>query len=86
MIAEHTQAHLRQALIFPGPIIDRETRARWTDGGRVSLAERARREIDRHIAAFEPPPLAADVAGALDARMSAEARLHGCDRLPAATA
>lgn len=82
VIAEHTQAHLRQALLFPGPIIDRESRARWTDGGRVTLAERARREIARHVAAFEPPPLAANVAGALHARMTAEARLHGCDRLP----
>jgi trimethylamine---corrinoid protein Co-methyltransferase len=82
VIADHTRAHLREAIHSPGPVIDRESRARWTDGGRVSLAERARREVDRHVAAFERPPLPADVAGALHARMSAEARLHGCDRLP----
>lgn len=84
LISKHTRRHLKQEHYVPGPVIDRANRPRWQEEGRLSLHARARREVERLLAAYEPPPLAADVRRALTERMQAEARRHGADRLPMA--
>lgn len=85
LIAKHTRRHLKTEHYRPGPVIDRANRARWLEEGGESLHHRARREVERLVAAHEPPPLPDDVRRELRRRMEAEARRHGVERLPTAT-
>lgn len=84
LIAKHTRQHLKAEHYRPGPVVDRANRARWLAEGGRSLHQRARREVDRLVAAHQPPPLPPDVTAELRRRMEAEARRYGLDRLPAA--
>lgn len=82
LIAAHTRRHLRAEIRFPGPVIDRANRARWLEEGGLSLGQRARNEVERLLAAWQPPPLPAGTAAELERVMTAEARRRGLDRLP----
>lgn len=82
LIARHTRRWLKDQISFPGPVIDRSNQSRWQEDGRLTLGERARREVARLVNAAPPSPLAADVRHALTARMAAEAAGAGLDRLP----
>ncbi|HSL24478.1 MAG TPA: trimethylamine methyltransferase family protein [Vicinamibacterales bacterium] len=82
LIAKHTRRHLREEIALPGPVIDRANHARWLEEGALSLGARARQEVARLVAAYEPPGLSADVAGELTRIMQFEARRHGMDALP----
>jgi trimethylamine--corrinoid protein Co-methyltransferase len=82
LISDHTRAHLRAEHRFPGPTIDRANRSRWEEEGHRSLGARAHDEVERHLATWEPPPLAEDVQAALTDRMTAAARAHGMSELP----
>jgi len=82
LIAAHTRRHLRHEHLFPGPVVDRAQRSRWLEEGSRPLGERARAEVARHLAAWEPVRLPAEAQAALTERMSAEARRFGMDRLP----
>jgi len=84
LIARHTRAHLRQEHHYPGPVIDRANLSRWREEGSLTLRQRARDEIGRLLAAYEPSRLPVDVRRELARRMQDEARRHGLDRLPAA--
>ncbi|MCC7174189.1 MAG: trimethylamine methyltransferase family protein [Bryobacterales bacterium] len=83
LISDHTRRHLRKEILFPGPVIDRATRARWARDGKVTLRERASREIERIIGRYQPSRLAGDRKAALTRLMQGEARRHGMDGLPA---
>jgi hypothetical protein len=48
----------------------------------LTLGERARREVDRLVAAWEPSGLGDDVKAELARRMESEARRAGMDGLP----
>jgi trimethylamine--corrinoid protein Co-methyltransferase len=82
LIAKHTRRHLRDEIAFPGPVIDRANQARWAEEGRLTLGERARREVARLAGAWEPSRLGEDVKEALVRRMDSAARRAGMDRLP----
>jgi trimethylamine--corrinoid protein Co-methyltransferase len=82
LIADHTRRHLRDEITFPGPVINRANRARWLDEGGRTLGERARAEVDRLVAAWQPTGLADEVLAELEGLMAAEAGRHGMDRLP----
>jgi len=82
LIARHTRRHLREEIALPGPVIDRANLARWTEEGRSTLGDRARREIARLVAAWQPSALGDDVKAELVRRMESEARRAGMDRLP----
>ena len=82
LIAKHTRRHLREEIAVPGPVIDRANHARWLEVGALTLGARARQEVDRLVAAYEPPGLSADVTGELTRIMQAEARRLGMDALP----
>jgi trimethylamine--corrinoid protein Co-methyltransferase len=82
LIARHTRKHLKLEHYFPGPVIDRAPRARWLEEGGTTLLERARREVARLLAAYEPVRLPAEVQQALRERMLAEARRFGLEGLP----
>jgi len=82
LIATHTRRHLRAEIGFPGPVIDRANRARWLEEGSLTLGQRAQREVERLVAAWEPPPLPAGATADLERVMTSEARRRGMDRLP----
>lgn len=83
LIAKHTRKHLRAEHHFPGPVIERANASRWRAEGGRTLGQRARAEVDRHVAAYEPPRIPDAVRRELTALMAAEAARHGLDRLPA---
>jgi len=82
LIADHTRRHLRSELTFPGPVVDRTSRARWLEEGAATLGERAAREVDRITAEHTPSRLSDDVLRELEEVMTAAARAHGMDELP----
>jgi trimethylamine--corrinoid protein Co-methyltransferase len=83
LISKHTRRHLRQEHNIPGPVIDRANRARWMEEGGLTLGERAHREVERLLAAYEPSRVPDAVKDELTRLMGAEARRYGMDRLPA---
>ncbi|MGD0485282.1 MAG: trimethylamine methyltransferase family protein, partial [Gemmatimonadales bacterium] len=82
LIADHTRKHLKAEHYFPGVTIDRANRSRWQVEGSRTLGERAHAEVERLIAAWKPPALAADVRSELTLLMRAEAKRFGMDALP----
>ena len=82
LIADHTLRHLKQEIAFPGPVIDRANRARWQDEGAQTLGQRAHREVDRLLEAYEASPLPEATSKDLTGLMEAEARRWGMDHLP----
>jgi trimethylamine--corrinoid protein Co-methyltransferase len=79
--AEHTLDHWPSELYLPGAVIDRDPRERWAAQGGLDVTARATAEVERHLAAWEPPPT--------DPRLDEEARaiiragLEGDAPLPA---
>jgi trimethylamine:corrinoid methyltransferase-like protein len=63
-------------------VIDRANQARWADEGRLTLGARARREIERLVAAWEPSRLDDHVKAQLERRMASAASRAGMDALP----
>ena len=82
LIADHTRRHVRSELSFPGPVIDRTSRARWMEEGGSTLLERAGSEVDRLLAEFEPSRIGDEVRRELEGIMAAAARSAGMDALP----
>ena len=82
LIADHTRRHLRSELTFPGPVIDRTSRARWLDDGAKTLGANAAPEDDRIISEFTPSRIGDDVRASLEEEMTAAARAAGMDALP----
>jgi trimethylamine---corrinoid protein Co-methyltransferase len=82
IIADHTRRHLRDEITFPGPVINRATRARWEEEGATGLWGRAAAEVERLIAEGQPSGLEDGKKKQLEARMLAEARGAGMDTLP----
>jgi trimethylamine--corrinoid protein Co-methyltransferase len=84
LIADHTRRHLREEITFPGPVIDRASLARWLEGGRLRLRERAAREVSRLIEQYTPSRLPEETKLELKRLMQHEAQRYGTDALPTA--
>jgi trimethylamine--corrinoid protein Co-methyltransferase len=82
LISDHTRRYLKAEHYFPGPAIDRANRSRWQADGALTLGQRAHREVDRLLAAYQPSALGDDVKAELTRLMTAEARRWGMDCLP----
>jgi len=82
LIADHTRRHLRQEHWFPGPVIDRANRSRWHEEGGLTLGERAHRQVEKLITAYEPSALPESARADLTRLMTAEAARFGMDALP----
>jgi trimethylamine--corrinoid protein Co-methyltransferase len=82
LIADHTRHHLREEISFPGAVIDRANRARWLKAGRLSLWERAAREVSRLIQRYTPSRLPEETKLELTRLMAQEAQRHGMEALP----
>jgi trimethylamine--corrinoid protein Co-methyltransferase len=85
LIAQHTRRHLKHEHYFPGPTIDRANRSRWQEEGGLSLRDRARREIERLLADYQPSGLPDDTKAELTKLMTGAARRHGMSHLPHTT-
>jgi trimethylamine--corrinoid protein Co-methyltransferase len=83
LIAKHTRKWLKAEHYFPGPAIDRANRGRWQAEGGLTLGQRARREKERLVSAWQPPRIGDAVRAELSRLMTADARKHGMERLPA---
>jgi trimethylamine--corrinoid protein Co-methyltransferase len=84
IIADHTRRYLREEINFPGAVIDRANLTRWREGGKLTLRERAAREVARLLERYTPSRLPEDIKSELTRRMTAEARRYGMDGLPRA--
>jgi trimethylamine--corrinoid protein Co-methyltransferase len=84
LIADHTRRHLREEITFPGPVIDRANLARWLEGGRLTLRERAAREVSRLLELYTPSRLPEQTKLELTRLMQREAQRYGMDALPTA--
>ncbi len=82
LISKHTRRHLKTEHFMPGRVIDRANRSRWREQGGLSLHQRARQEVERLVASYEPPGLPDDVCRELTKLMEHEARRYGIDCLP----
>jgi len=82
LIADHTRRHLREEITFPGPVIDRANRARWHEGGRLTLRERAAQEVSRLLEQYTPSRLPEETKLELRVLMQHEAQRHGMAALP----
>jgi len=82
LIAGHTRRHLREQIRFPGTVIERAPLGRWREEGERTLDERARDEVERLLAAWEPPCVGDETRRALRDRMTAAAREAGLAALP----
>ena len=82
LISDHTRRHLRTEHYFPSPVIDRANRSRWQEEGRLTLGQRAQREVARRLAAYEPTDLPETTRTRLTELMTREAARFGMDTLP----
>lgn len=83
--SKHTRRSFRKEDYIPSEVIDRDFRQTWFDKGALDINARAHRKVRELIAAYEPPPLAAEVVRELEAIATRHARAAGLDRLPART-
>jgi trimethylamine--corrinoid protein Co-methyltransferase len=82
LIADHTRKHLRDEIVFPGPVVDRANRSRWQDEGGLTLWQRADVEVGRLIAEWTPSRIGDNVKAELERLMTAEAAKFGMEELP----
>lgn len=82
LISKHTRRYLREENYMPGPTIDRANRSRWEQEGELTLGERARAEIEKHLANYQPSSLPEDIRAELTRLMEHEAARYGMDGLP----
>ena len=54
LTVDHTQKYWRSELYFPSPVIDRTNRDNWLKAGGLTLPQRARAEVDKRLAAYQP--------------------------------
>lgn len=73
LISKHTRKYLKEEFYFPGPVIDRATRARWKEEGSVSLYERAHLEVEKLTEKYSLSRLPDDNKSDLIKRMEDEA-------------
>lgn len=59
--AGHTMTHWPQELHMPSFVTDRDNRENWAKAGGKDLLQRATAEVERRLAAYEPPEIDAKV-------------------------
>jgi trimethylamine--corrinoid protein Co-methyltransferase len=82
LISKHTRKYLREEHYFPGTVIDRANLSRWEEEGRLTLAQRAKSEIDKILANHQVSSLPLEKKDELTQRMIAEAKKFNMDKLP----
>jgi trimethylamine--corrinoid protein Co-methyltransferase len=55
IMAEHTTAHWPEELYLPSRMYDRDNRENWMKAGALDADRRATADVDRRLAAYQPP-------------------------------
>jgi trimethylamine--corrinoid protein Co-methyltransferase len=79
---KHTRTWFAREQHIPSRVVDRGSLSAWQSGGNQTAPERARDQVHRLLAAYQPRPLAADVRRALSDITRHTARQFGMDDLP----
>lgn len=74
LVSDHTMGHWPAELYLPGETWDRDARERWTSRGELDVTARATAEVERLLAAYQPPET--------DPSLDAEARAIITSGLP----
>jgi trimethylamine--corrinoid protein Co-methyltransferase len=82
LLSEHTRRYLREEMYFPGPVLDRMNRDRWSGEGSPTLLARAHSEVERLVEGYEPTSLSTTTKRELTKLMEKEALRYGMDGLP----
>ena len=82
LIADHTRKYLKDEHYFPGKVIDRANLSRWEEEGSLTLKERAKSEVNKHISNYTPTDLPVEVKKELTGLMLTESKKYGMDSLP----
>lgn len=62
VVSDHTMEHWPEELYLPGQVWDRDARDKWSSKGELDVLARAVAEVERHLAAWQPP----ETDGAID--------------------
>jgi trimethylamine--corrinoid protein Co-methyltransferase len=81
LVADHTMEHWPTELHLPGPVWDRDAYDGWASKAELDLPARATAEVDRLLAAYEPPDM--DPAVDREARAIVRSGLSDGAELPA---
>jgi len=82
LISDHTMKYLKKEHYFPGPLIERATRARWQEEGGRTFSHRAGEEVKKILQNHIPSPLPDETKKELTKLMETEAGRSGMDMLP----
>lgn len=82
LASEHTMLRLQSEHQYPGPVIERANRARWSAEGAASVGQRAGKILAQLLDSYTPVSLAADQVNELIKLMEFEAQQFGMDKLP----
>jgi len=80
MTAEHTLKYWPQELYLTDPVIDRDNWENWAMKGSKDLQQRARDEVERGLAAYQPVETSPDIEAEMEAII--KAGLNEQERLP----
>ena len=77
----HTRQWYRKEHI-PAGLVDRDPYEAWVTAGRTSIVDKAHADVERRLAAYAAPPLAAGIRQDLDRIMAAYAKALGAGDVP----
>jgi len=79
----HTRRWLREEIMMPSPVIDRDARGEWAAKGSTTIEDRAHQHVQKLLAEWKPKELAEEVVAELEHITLAALRKAGMDSLPA---
>jgi trimethylamine--corrinoid protein Co-methyltransferase len=82
LISDHTRKHMKDEILFPGPVINRATRKRWQNDGSTTLSNRAQDEIEKLLKSYTIPRLSEDKKKELIKIMEDTIHHHRLEKLP----
>ncbi len=85
IISDHTRKFLKEEHFFPGPLIDRQSNARWESKGSPELIETALKEVKKLVKSYKPSVLHEDTKRELHKRITDYAKKLETKLPPAAT-
>jgi len=82
LLSPATMKWFRQEFFYPGPVISREDDQVWMEKGSTTAEQRAKDEVKRILATYQPEPLDKDVDRELVEIMTRDAQKYGMSKLP----
>jgi trimethylamine--corrinoid protein Co-methyltransferase len=82
LISDHTRKYFNNEIFNTGEIINRTNRSRWECSEKLTLFEKARKEVDRLVGEYTPSRLSSDVKNQIKMLMKEQAEKYGQLKLP----